>query len=152
MTSTAATASSTDTWHTRIKAVIGPHGYDSSMRRSLQTCILYEAKRIVLPKLDMLKPYQRKFAFMDQAKALLQSIDFVPDHERNEIFYRTKCSMEMMQPDVAWKRAHLIDKELETLAEQIKPFCAPDRTHEQAVNSLVRDLFVSLDMRKVVIV
>ena len=119
--SSSAAAASIDTWHSRLKAVIGPHGYDSCMRRSLQTCILYEAKRIVSPQLEMLKPFQRKFAFMDQAKALLQTIDFVPVHERDEIFYRTKCSMEMFKPDVAWKRAQTVDKELETLAELIKP-------------------------------
>jgi hypothetical protein len=132
-------------WHDRLKNIVETHrGYEPTMRRSIQTCILYEAKRIVTPVLDTLRPFQRRYAFMDQALALLASLDFVPPQHKEEIMWRTMSSKEALSPDVAWKRAQLIDRELKDLGELIKPFCTPERTHEQACNTLVRDLYVSM--------
>lgn len=132
------------TWHDRVKDLIGPGGYENCMRRSLQTVILYEAKRCVAPRLSSLRPFQRKLAFFDQALGLVDSLDFVFPHQKDEILWRTATSREVMTPEVGWKRVKLVEKELQRLTEQIKPFLAPGRTHEIAVNMLVKDLHVSM--------
>lgn len=42
-TTGAAVQGSADTWLSRLQEAIGPSGYDSSHRRSVQTVVLYEA-------------------------------------------------------------------------------------------------------------
>lgn len=140
------------TWLDRLKIVLGPRGYDACMRRSVQTIVLYEAKRCVAPRLNSLRPFQRKLAFMDQAVALVDSLDFLFPHQKEEILWRTATSKEALKPDIAWKRAKLIEKELERLREEIREYMAPGRTHDECVNMLIRNTFVrcpGLESRKV---
>jgi len=132
------------TWQDRLKAVIGPRGYENCMRRSLQTAILYEAKRCVAHRLPSLRPFQRKAAFMDQAFALLDSLDFLYPHQKAEILWRTASSKEQLDADIAWKREKGIEKELEKLAAEMKPLVAKAKTHEEACNMLVQTLYESL--------
>ena len=132
------------TWQDRLKAVIGPRGYENCMRRSLQTAILYEAKRCVAHRLPSLRPFQRKAAFMDQAFALLDSLDFLYPHQKAEILWRTASSKEQLDADIAWKREKGIEKELAVLSANIKPFVPKAKTHEEAVNLLVQDMFEKL--------
>ncbi len=54
------------TWQERFKIAVGPRGYDGSMRRSLQTVLLYEAKRCIESTQQKLRPFQRKLAHIDQ--------------------------------------------------------------------------------------
>ena len=42
-TATTGSSSTSDTWLSRVLEALGPSGYDASVRRSLQTVILYEA-------------------------------------------------------------------------------------------------------------
>jgi len=63
--------------------------------------------------------------------------------DRAEILWRTYASKEQLTPDVAWKRAKIIEKELTALAEEIRPFMACGRSHQEAVNLLVQNMFVS---------
>lgn len=132
------------TWQDRLKAVIGPRGYENCMRRSLQTAILYEAKRCVAHRLPSLRPFQRKAAFMDQAFALLDSLDFLYPHQKAEILWRTASSKEQLDADIAWKREKGIEKELAVLSATIKPFVPKAKTHEEAVNLLVQDMYEKL--------
>jgi hypothetical protein len=132
------------TWQDRLKAAIGPRGYENCMRRSLQTVLLYEAKRCVAHRLPSLRPFQRKAAYMDQALALLDSLDFLYPHQKSEVLWRTASSKEHLDADIAWKREKGIEKEMSTLAKKIKPFVAKAQTHEEAVNMLIQDLYESL--------
>jgi hypothetical protein len=112
------------------------------MRRSLQSIVLYEAKRCVEPQLHTLRPFQRKLAMMDQIYALVHSLDFLYPHQRQEILWRTATSKEPISPEIAWKRQQLITKELKKLSDQIHPFLSPERTHEESVDLLEQNLFV----------
>ena len=131
------------TWHDRLKNAIGDRGYHSSMRRSLQTVILYEAKRAIEPRLRSLRPYQRKAAFMEQCSFLLESLDFVFANQKQEIMWRTMTSRVPLDGTVAWTRLKSINKELKTLSELAKPFIAHGRSHNEVVDLLVQSLFVS---------
>ena len=61
------------TWLDRVKGVLGARGYENNMRRSMQSIVLYEAKRCVEPQLSTLRPFQRKQVLMDQIYALVNS-------------------------------------------------------------------------------
>lgn len=132
------------TWQDRLKGVIGPRGYENCMRRSLQTVLLYEAKRCVAHRLPSLRPFQRKAAYMDQAIALLDSLDFLYPHQKGEVLWRTASSKEVLDSDIGWKREKGIEKELSVLAKKIKPFVAKAQTHDEAVNMLIQDLYETL--------
>lgn len=109
-----------------------------------EPAILYEAKRCVAPRLPGLRPFQRKAAFMDQAFALLDSLAFLYPHQKAEILWRTASSKEQLDADIAWKREKGIEKELESLAEKIKPFIDKAAYHNEAVNMLVQNMFEQL--------
>lgn len=130
------------TWLDQVKNCLGARGYENCMRRSLQSIVLYEAKRCVEPQLHSLRPFQRKLAMMDQIHALVHSLDFLYPHQRQEILWRTATSKEPISPEIAWKRQQLITKELQKLSEQILPFLSPGRTHEESVDLLEQNLFV----------
>jgi hypothetical protein len=112
------------------------------MRRSIQTVILYEAHRCVADRLPSMRPFQRKLAFFDQAIALAETTSLLP-HQREEIMWRTGTSKEPMQPDTAWKRMKLIEKEVEKLQEKIKPTCGNGKTHDEIVNDHIQQQYVS---------
>jgi hypothetical protein len=81
---------------------------------------------------------------MDQAHALIDSLDFLLEHHKAEILWRTATSKEQLQPDFAWKRMKLIEKEMEGIANsKIKPFLGRGRAHEESCDLLVQSLFVS---------
>lgn len=85
------------TWQDRVKGVCGPKGYDNStMRRSLQAIVLYEAKRCASKALSTMKPFQRKAAFLDQCKALVESLDLLYPHQKAEVLWRTATSKEQV--------------------------------------------------------
>jgi hypothetical protein len=132
------------TWQDRLKAAIGPRGYENCMRRSLQTVLLYEAKRCVAHRLPSLRPFQRKAAYMDQVVALLDSLDFLYPHQKAEVLWRTASSKEQLDPDIAWKREKGIEKEMAVLGKKIHKFVAKAQTHEEAVSMLIQDLYESL--------
>lgn len=96
------------TWLDRVKDVLGEGGYSEQMRRSLQTIVLHEAFRCIKPRLGTLRPFQRKAAFIDQAHALVQTMDFLYSHQREEILWRTATSKEPMSAEIAWKRQKLV--------------------------------------------
>jgi hypothetical protein len=129
-------------WQDRLKAAIGTRGYENCMRRSLQTVILYEARRCVEHRLPSLRPFQRKAAYIDQCFALLDSLDFLYPHQKDEVLWRTGSSKEPLEPDIAWKRQKGIEKELDTLSRKIKPFLIPGRSNDVSVDMLVQHLYV----------
>jgi hypothetical protein len=130
-------------WQARLKAAIGPRGYHVGMRRSLQTIILYEAKRGIEPRLKTLRPYQRKAAFMEQCYYLLESLEFIFPNQKQEVLWRTMTSRVQLDGETAWSRLKGINRELVTLSQKIKPFLAAGRSHNEAVDLLVQDLYVS---------
>ena len=83
----------------RLQAELCPNGYEPCMRRSVQSCILFEAYRCVEGKLEAMRPFQRKLAFLDQAVALLNSLDFIPPHQKPDVMWRTATSREPITDD-----------------------------------------------------
>ena len=49
-----------------------------------------------------------------------------------------------MDGEIAWKRAKAVEKELESLAEKVKPFVGRAKTHQEAVDMLVQSLYETL--------
>ena len=134
-------------WLERLTLLIGPRGYNDCMRRSLQSVILYEAKRCLEDELPNLKPFQRKVALMDQAHGLIDSLPFLLPHQREEVLWRTATSKEQLNGDIAYKRIQQINKELAKLAKTVKQFITPTTTHQDWTNHLEQYLFVSVDKR-----
>jgi hypothetical protein len=132
------------TFQERLIVALGPRGYDSCMRRSLQTVICYEAKRCVEPRFPALRPFQRKAAHLDQMYALVESLPFLQPHQKVEIMWRTGSSKEPLDPEISWKRAKGIEKELLTLAKAIKPLMQQGKSHNETVDALVQCLYEKL--------
>ncbi|KAI2497447.1 hypothetical protein MHU86_17051 [Fragilaria crotonensis] len=129
-----------DTWLSRLQEAIGPSGYDSSHRRSVQTVVLYEANRCIADALPHLRPFQRKVAYIDMANALLDSINFIPPHQRLEIFWRTGTSKEPMNADTAWKRRKLLTKDIERIKDAVTDRAATSGlSHEDAIDSYLQN-------------
>jgi hypothetical protein len=53
-------------------------------------------------------------------------------------------SCPQMDGEIAWKRAKSVEKELEGLAIKIKPFVATAKSHQEAVDRLVQNLYETL--------
>ena len=136
------------TWQERLQVSIGPRGYDSCMRRSLQTVLLYEARRCIQPQLQTLRPFQRKSAHIDQMSALLDSLTFLLPHQKEEVMWRTGTSKEPLTPEITWKRAKSVDAELQKLATALKPFIVAGKTHSEIVDTLVQSIFESFNCQK----
>jgi len=51
-------------WQDRLKVIVGPDGYEPYMRRSMQTVVLYEAKRCIKPRIARLRPFQKRALLM----------------------------------------------------------------------------------------
>jgi hypothetical protein len=132
------------TFQDRIHLAIGPRGYDNCMRRSLQSVICYEAKRCVEPRFPSLRPFQRKAAHLDQMYALVESLPFVQPQQKVELMWRTGSSKEPLDPEISWKRAKGIEKELSILAKAIKPLIQPGKSHGETVDTLVQCLYEKL--------
>lgn len=140
------------TFGERLKNAIGPRGYENSLRRSIQSVALYEAKRILAQieaqrtaeNLASLRAFQRKHIHWETAKALLETTDLQP-HERAEVFWRTGTSKEPLGPETAWKRSKMIDKELKAICEKIATIQSGRAlTHDQAIDEFIRQDFVSI--------
>lgn len=130
------------TFQERLRDVLGPAGYKICMRRSIQSVILYEAHRCLKPKLPSLKIFQRKAAFLEQARTLLRTLDFIADDLKSEVMWRTGTSREQLTPEAAWKRFKLIERELRKFEVQIKPYMEGN-SHAEACDLLVQELSVS---------
>ena len=126
----------------RLKDALGDRGYQSYARRSVQTAILYEANRCLGDQLPSMRPFQRKLAFYDQAKALLEATGFSPQ-QQTEIMWRTGTSREVLNPDSAWKRAKLVEKELEKIRDKVKPLCVDGKTHNEIIDEYIQQQYVS---------
>jgi hypothetical protein len=137
-------ATMTISFHHRLKGAMGERGYEHCMRRSVQTVILYEAHRCISDRLPSLRPFQRKLAFFDQAMALVDTAsDYLLPHQQEEIMWRTGTSKEPMQPETAWKRMKLIEKEVEKVVEKIRPLCEEGRAHEEVCTDYIQQQYVS---------
>lgn len=130
----------------RLKAAIGPRGYDPCMRRSIQTAVLFEAHRVLASRLPELRPFQRKIAFWDMSNFLIQSTDLL-NHEKEEVMWRTGTSKEPMQPDTSWKRAKMIDKEIKSIIAKMQPLLE-GRTHEEACEMFLQTQYETVSERK----
>jgi hypothetical protein len=133
------------TFQEKLKEAIGEKGYDNGMRRSVQTVILYEANRMIKDKLNALRPFQRKLAFFDQALALVDELDCLPSPHREEVLWRTASSKEQMEAETAWKRMKMIEKDVEKMAEKIKPLCTSGKGHDEVCSEYVQKLYVSFE-------
>eukprot|EP00980_Cylindrotheca_fusiformis_P012898 scaffold3211_cov120-Cylindrotheca_fusiformis.AAC.6 len=129
------------TFQERFKEALGPRGYESCMRRSVQTVILYEAYRCIGTKLLTLRPFQRKIALWDQAVALVKQSDLLP-HQREEVLWRTGTSKALLDSDTAWKRLKVSEKELDKLVnEKVKPIYKIGQTHEELCKEFIQKQF-----------
>jgi hypothetical protein len=140
-----------NTFVERLQAAIGPT-YELWMRRSVQTAILYEAKRITDSLLGMTaeargarpSPKVRNYVLMTQTKALVQSLPFADPGERQEIMWRTATSQAPIDETHARKRLQLVARHVPELALQLQPHVDPTKSQNEMVDALVTSLFVSV--------
>lgn len=130
-------------WEAIVTAGCGPQGYENCMRRSLQTIVLYEANRCISSALPTLRPFQRKLAYLDMANALVDSLACLMPHQKAEVLWRTGTSKEPMNPETAWKRRKLLNKELDNIKDAITPLLT-GRSHDEAIDAYIQLQFVSL--------
>jgi hypothetical protein len=130
------------TWLERVTDLMGPKGYDDSMRRSLQTVIFIEAKRGITPLLTEMRASHRKLAFLEQARAVLDSCDFLRPDQKPTVLWRTASSQEIVSDEMAWKRVQTVEKELQRLASLLGPYIQSGRSHQEAVDLLVKKMLV----------
>jgi hypothetical protein len=139
----------TNTFLERLHQAIG-FRYEPWMRRSLQTAILYEAKRIAESLLGSTaasrarpSPQVRNDVLITQARALIQSLSFVDAEQRQEILWKTATSQEPVDGDNAWKRLQLLDRQVPDLVVQLVPHVDPTKSQNEMVDALATNLFVS---------
>ena len=130
-------------WQNRLKLIIGPVGYQSYMRRSLQTVILFEAKRCISPRLSTLRPFQKRALLMTTVNHILREIDFLTASEKEAVLWKTQRRQEQLDDATAWKRCKIVERELVKLCQQLTRYIEPTRTHQLSVNMLVQELYVS---------
>ncbi|KAL3764267.1 hypothetical protein ACHAWU_004079 [Discostella pseudostelligera] len=114
--------------------------YHSSMRRSLQSVVLYEADRCLNAQYPVMKPFQRKWALVATAIELLKSLDFLNDYQRQEIMFRTGTSKEQLPPVLAWRRMKLIAREIsQTILPNAQKLVeeGPTRSHDEICELLL---------------
>ena len=134
-------------WQERLKLIIGSHGYQPYMRRSMQTVVLYEAKRCIAPRLSRLRSFQRRALLMSMVCNILSEIDFIAPTDKEAVLWKTQRSEEQLDPLTAWNRCKIIDRSLNKLLLQIPPFMSPERPHMISVDMLVQSMFVSSHRR-----
>lgn len=132
------------TWEDRLIRVLGPRGFENSLRRPIQTIVLYEANRCVGPLIPSLRPFQRKIAYWDMANALVNSLTFLMPHQKVEVMWRTATSKEPMNPETAWKRRKLLNKEMEKIASEVRPLMVEGKSHDEAVDLYIQQQFESV--------
>jgi hypothetical protein len=139
------------TFGERLSSVLGTNaGYDPSLRRSIQNAALFEAKRIIDhmeaqraadDSLEHLRAFQRKYVFWELAKQVLDTTHLQPE-ERAQVLWRKMTTKEPLGPETAWKRVRTIEKELESLADAIRPLLqAGGRSEEQAIDEYIAQAF-----------
>jgi hypothetical protein len=136
-------STTTGTWEAIVTNGCGPQGYENCMRRSLQTIVLYEANRCISSALPTLRPFQRKLAYIDMANALVDSLSCLMAHQKAEVLWRTGTSKEPMNPETAWKRRKLLNKELDNIKDAVTPLLT-GRSHDEAIDAYIQLQFVSL--------
>lgn len=138
------------TFSERLREALGPDGYDTCLRRSVQSVTLYEAKRILTQmeaqrtaeNLASLRAFQRKYVYWEIAKAVLETTSLTP-HERAQVWWKTATSKEPLGDETAWKRGRVIEKELKALADTIRPVFASHPDDDAAIDEFIRQSFVS---------
>jgi hypothetical protein len=154
----------TAAWVDRVRAALEPTGYyhDNKFRKSLQTAVLYEALRSVnASSANHLKSYERKYALLQQAELVLDEL--VQGHvmtppQRDEVLWKTASSRQVLDAPTAWKRVKAIERELNALALQVRPFltsaeedttaaASASSTHDDAVDQMVRAQYVRIGRR-----
>jgi hypothetical protein len=115
-----------------------------SVRRSVQSAVIFEGYRSLEDQLPKMRPFQRKLAVFDQVKALIDAITHLTHRQKEEILWRTMSSRENMDHEVVWKRAKAIQRELESLAQKIKPLCAPGKKHSDTVDEFIQQQYVRI--------
>jgi hypothetical protein len=108
------------TFNERLNLALGGP-YESFMRRSIQTVILFEAHRCLKDKLPSLRPFQKKMAIYDQANHLLNATSLTPD-QRQEVMWRTGTSQEGLNADMMWRRTRCVVQDVKKLANQMEAF------------------------------
>eukprot|EP00957_Ditylum_brightwellii_P125027 9530612-Ditylum_brightwellii.AAC.1 len=132
-----------ETFGDRLATFIG--GYNPSMRRSVQTVVLYEANRVLKERYETLRPFQRKIALFDTCNDIIETIDIIPTYLKPEIMFRTVAGKVPLSPDLAWRRMKLIDREIvKTIVPLIKPFMAPDKSHDECLSTTDFCFFIPL--------
>lgn len=142
------------TFFERLEMALGESsaGYNPFARRAVQSVMLYEAHRCLQASqcLEKLRPFQRKIALLEQAKALIEHTPFIPLEDKPTILYRTMTSKEVLSEKMAWKRARNLERGLQELAEAMKPFCDENndnndnkKNHQEIVHAYVQDQYVS---------
>lgn len=126
-----------------MKLIVGPMGYQSYMRRSMQTVLLYEAKRCILPRISRLRPFQKRVLLMTMTYNILRDIDILTPSEKEAVLWKTQRSQQQLDPVTAWKRCKIIERDLGKLCQQLAQYVEASRTHQQSVNLLVQHLYVS---------
>lgn len=132
-------------WQNRLRLIIGPQGYMPFQRRSLQTIVLYEAKRIIRPLLSRLRPFQKRALLLGQVYKLLDAIplDFLNPHQKEQILWRTQKDGKQIDDVTAWKRTKIIERDLVKTVREFKAFLAIGRTHQESVDMFVQATYVS---------
>jgi len=130
-------------WQDRLKLIIGPDGYEPYMRRSMQTVVLYEAKRCIKPRIARLRPFQKRALLMSMMYSILREIDFMSPSDKEAVLWKTQRSQEQLDPVTAWKRCKIIERDLGKLLKMMPQYMQLARSHQMAVNLMVQDLFVS---------
>jgi hypothetical protein len=128
-------------FHDRLLAALGGKYDPSTMRRSYQTAIIFEAHRCLKDRLPSLRPFQRKLAIFDQATHLLNAADLMP-HQRDEIFWRTGTSKELLNPDTMWRRCRNVIKEVEKLAQDMEDFAKEHDREDQSEHEELYSAFL----------
>jgi hypothetical protein len=137
-------------WQNRLKLIIGPLGYMCYMRRSLQTIMLYEAKRCIRSRLSGLRPFQKRALLLGQVYKLLDAIplDLLNPHQKEQILWRTQKDGKQLDDVTAWKRAKIIERDLAKTLQEFKPFPVQGTTHQESVNLFVQASYVSACIAK----
>mmetsp|Transcript_12563 Transcript_12563/g.18489 ORF Transcript_12563/g.18489 Transcript_12563/m.18489 type:complete len:290 (+) Transcript_12563:139-1008(+) len=128
------------TWQ-RVQEAFGPGGYDDCMRKSLQCVVLYEANRCCAPVLQSLRPFQRKIAYYDMFIALVDSLQIVHHHQKEQLKWRTLISKDNMSDQNCWKRRTNIQRELDTINEGVRKYLAEGKTNEEALEAYLQKQF-----------
>eukprot|EP00542_Grammatophora_oceanica_P011753 CAMPEP_0194046498 /NCGR_PEP_ID=MMETSP0009_2-20130614/21305_1 /TAXON_ID=210454 /ORGANISM="Grammatophora oceanica, Strain CCMP 410" /LENGTH=388 /DNA_ID=CAMNT_0038691813 /DNA_START=251 /DNA_END=1417 /DNA_ORIENTATION=+ len=136
------------TWQDLVKASFAAPSdgqYKNFMRRSLQAVVLYETQRCCKDRLPALRPFQRKIAFFDMAKALVCTLGsddtFLTSEQQAQILWRNNASQELMDENNCWNRRKMILQEMENINKDMKELMQAGRTQEEALKEYLQQKF-----------